>query len=180
MAVINFKHSHLAKAAFPLLCTLALSGCGLTQSVSDGTVAMTHAIFYKSIKTLHLDFTTRSAVNSDEGDVPLATLLRVYQLKDRKAFEQADYQQLLTQADSTLKDDLLAQRDVTVMPGGSVSLDVPLDPDAKFVAIVGLFRSPDLKNNRWRLVLERNDLDPDDARVISLGKGDLTLKPIED
>lgn len=180
MAVINFKLSPLAKAAVPVIFTLALSGCGLTQSVSDGTVAMTRSIFYKSIKTLHLDFTTRSAVNSDEGNVPLATLLRVYQLKDRKGFDQADYQQLLTQAESTLAGDLLAQRDVTIMPGGSVSLDVPLDPEARFVAVVGLFRSPDLKNNRWRLVLDRNDLDPDDARVITLGNGDLTLKPLKE
>jgi len=175
MAVINFK-----QAAFPFVCVALLSGCGLTQSVSDGTVAVTKSIFYKTIKTLHLDFTTRSVVNSDEGNVPLATMLRVYQLKERKVFDQADYQTLLTQADTVLKADLLAQRDVTVMPGGSASLDMPMDPDAKYVAVVGLFRSPNLQQNSWRLVLERNDLDADDARVITLGNGDLQLKPRKD
>ncbi|MDF7628790.1 type VI secretion system lipoprotein TssJ [Pantoea sp. Al-1710] len=171
MAVINFKF-----AAVTMIGVALLSGCGLTQSVSEGTASMTRSIFYKKITTLHLDFTTRSGVNSDEGDVPLATLLRVYQLKDRQAFDKADYQTLLTQADSTLKGDLLAQRDVTVMPGGSVSLDVPMDKEAKYVAVVGLFRSPDLQKNSWRLVLDRDDLDADDARVIVLGNGDLALK----
>lgn len=45
---------------FPLVAlaagiTLMLAGCGLTQKVTDGTVAVTKSIFYKQVKTLHLD-----------------------------------------------------------------------------------------------------------------------------
>ncbi len=39
-----------------------LSGCGLTQRVTDGTKEVASAIFYKQIKTLHLDFVSRSAL----------------------------------------------------------------------------------------------------------------------
>ncbi|HCN95723.1 MAG TPA: type VI secretion system lipoprotein TssJ, partial [Leclercia sp.] len=38
------------------LCLAAtLTGCGLTQKISDGTVAATKSIFYKQVKTLHMD-----------------------------------------------------------------------------------------------------------------------------
>jgi len=36
------------------------------------------------IKMLHLDFEPRAAANADEAQMPLATMVRVYQLKDRQ------------------------------------------------------------------------------------------------
>lgn len=161
------------------LCSL-LAGCGLTQTVSDGTVSMTKAIFYKKIKVLHLDFEPRSAANADEAQTPLATMVRVYQLKDRQKVDAADYQKLLRDADSLLKEDMLESKSLLVMPKGSVSLNVPMNEEAKYVAVVGLFNRPDMKNNAWRLVLSRDDLDPDKPRTIELGNGYLTLVPVKE
>ncbi|MDK9605817.1 type VI secretion system lipoprotein TssJ [Lelliottia wanjuensis] len=161
------------------LCSL-LAGCGLTQTVSDGTVSMTKAIFYKKIKVLHLDFETRSAVNADEAQTPLATMVRIYQLKDRQKVDAADYQKLLRDADSLLKEDMLESKSLLVMPKGSVSLNVPMNEEAKYVAVIGLFNRPDMKNNAWRLVLNRDDLDPDKPRTIELGSGYLTLVPVKE
>ncbi|SQC93470.1 Uncharacterized protein conserved in bacteria [Cedecea neteri] len=48
----------------PLLA-LSLAGCGLTQSVSDGTKSAFTSVFYKKIKVLHLDFTAREELNTD-------------------------------------------------------------------------------------------------------------------
>jgi type VI secretion system protein VasD len=45
--------------ALTLIACSLLAGCGLTQTVTDGTVSITKSIFYKKIKTLHLDFTPR-------------------------------------------------------------------------------------------------------------------------
>nr|WP_154325187.1 type VI secretion system lipoprotein TssJ [Pantoea sp. 201603H] len=161
------------------LCSL-LAGCGLTQTVTEGTVSMTKAIFYKKIKVLHLDFEPRAAANADEAQTPLATMVRVYQLKDRQKVEAADYQKLLRDADSTLKEDMVASKSLLVMPKGSVSLNMPMDEDAKYVAVIGLFNRPEMKNNTWRLVLSRDDLDPDKPRTIELGKGSLTLVPVKE
>ena len=36
-----------------VMLSLSLSGCGLTQKVTDGTVAVTKSIFYRQVKTLH-------------------------------------------------------------------------------------------------------------------------------
>ena len=73
-----------------LLLAFMLTGCGLTQRVSDSTTSVAKAIFYKQVKTLHLDLTARAALNPDEDGMPLATDVWVYQLKDRQAFEKAD------------------------------------------------------------------------------------------
>ncbi|MDY1038674.1 type VI secretion system lipoprotein TssJ [Lelliottia sp. CFBP8978] len=166
--------------ALTLVACSLLSGCGLTQTVTDGTVSLTKSIFYKHIKTLHLDFTPRTAVNADGAQTPLATMVRVYQLKDRKGVDAADYQTLLRNADTVLKEDVLASKELLVMPNGSVSLNMPMDENAQFVAVVALFNRPDMKDNRWRKVLTRDDLDPDKPRTIELGDGWLSLVPVKE
>lgn len=165
------------------LSALLLAGCGLTQSVADGTASVTKSIFYKQIKTLHLDFSAREALNTDANDMSalsVPTLVRVYQLRDSKAFEQLDYQSLLVDGDASLKADLLSEREVVVKPGTGASLNMPMEKEAKFVAVVGLFRMPDMQKNSWRLVIDREDLLPDAPRIIELRNNALSLKPVKD
>lgn len=165
------------RRALMLIACCLLAGCGLTQTLTDGTISLTKSIFYKKIKMLHLDFSPRRAINADGVQMPLATMLRIYQLKDRKLIDTADYQMLLGHADTLLKDEILASKALLVMPEGSISLNMPLDEKARFVAVIGLFNRPDLSQNRWRLVLGRAELDPDKARIIELGDGWLNLLP---
>ncbi len=65
--------------------------------------------------------------------------------KDRQTFDRLVYQQLLEEGDILLAADLLASRDVVIGPGGDASLNMPLEAEATFVAVVGLFRHPDTK-----------------------------------
>ena len=159
--------------------TIMLGGCGLKQKVTDGTVAMTQSIFYKQVKTLHLDIRAREAVNSNARGEALSTVVRIYQLKDRKTFDTTDYPSLFTDDSRTLNADLLAEKDIHLQPGGAVTVDMPMDDSAKFVAVAGMFISPDQVNNTWRVVIARNELDPDKARVIEAGNNQLTLKATE-
>lgn len=165
------------------LITLSLAGCGLTQTVTDGTVAMTKSIFYKQIKILHLDFTTREALNTDDREnnsLSEPVLVRVYQLRERTVFDKSVYQQLVKDGETTLQADLLASRDLVVKPGGDATLDMPMEKDAKFVAVVALFRHPDMEKNSWKLVLDREELDPDKPRVIELNQQILRLLPVKE
>ncbi|SQC93471.1 Uncharacterized protein conserved in bacteria [Cedecea neteri] len=107
-------------------------------------------------------------------------LLRIYQLKDNKTFDKMVYQQLLKDGESLLGADLLASRDVVLKPGGDVSLDMPMEADTRFVAVVGLFRDPDSEKETWKLTLDREALDPDKPRVIEAGKNRLTLIPVKE
>ena len=113
----------------PLL-TFSLAGCGVTQSVTDGTKSAFNAVFYKKIKVLHLDFTAREALNTDSREnhsLSEPVVVRIYQLKDRKTFDKTVYQQLLQDDSTILKDDMLASRDVVVKPGGDANLDMPME-----------------------------------------------------
>lgn len=158
-----------------------LSGCGLTQTMSDATTSTAKAIFYKKVKTLHLDFTGRAAMNTDMSDMrglSVPTVVRVYQLRDNKTMDKATYDSVLNDADNLLRVDLLDQQAMVIKPGEGAQLNVPLDQDAQFVTVVALFRTPDTQMNTWRLTLPRDDLDPDRARVIELGNNRLTLQPL--
>lgn len=157
-----------------------VTGCGLTQKVSEGTVSLTKSIFYKEIKTLHLDLSAREAANKNAQGIALSTVVRIYQLKDRKAFDSANYQSLFAQDSTVAKADLLAQRDVRVRPGESVTVDIPFENEAQYVAVAGMFISPDQSEDSWRVVLRREDLDPDKARVIELNSQALFLLMQED
>lgn len=173
----------LIKRLSLLLLPSLLAGCGLTQSVSDGTASVVKSVFYKQVKTLHLDITARQALNTDgQENTSLSEplMVRVYQLKDRKIFDKTVYQQLLTQGDEAPGADLLASRSLVVKPGEDVSLDMPLDEKAQFVAVVALFRAPEMAKNSWKRVLSRDELDPDRPRVIEAEQNRLILQPLKD
>lgn len=175
----------LTKTTRWLLSMLAfsLTGCGMVQDVADGTKSIYTTMFNKKIKMLHLDFTAREALNTDareSNSLSEPVVVRVYQLKDRKAFDKTVYQQLLKDGETILKDELLASRDVVVKPGGDANLDMPMEEDTQFVAVVGLFRHPDMVNNTWKQVIKRNDLDPDKPRILEAGNNHLTLQPLRD
>ncbi len=164
-----------------LMMLAALGGCGLVQTVADGTTSTAKAIFYTQVKTLHLDFSARTALNTDTKDlngVSAATLVRVYQLRDSKAVEQASYDGLLADDDQLLASALLDKHAVVVRPEKGAQLSMPLDKDARFVTVVALFRNPDTQLHTWRLTLARDDLDPDRARLIELGDNRLTLRAL--
>ncbi|WP_416347584.1 type VI secretion system lipoprotein TssJ [Acerihabitans sp. TG2] len=162
-----------------LLLALLLSGCGLTQSVSDGTKSVARSLFYKQVKTLHLDFVARAELNPDDDGTPLATNVWVYQLKDSQVFEKADYTTLLSNASNVLNTCLLAEKDVWIRPGSNVSVTVPMDESAQYVAIVAQFRTPDNQKGSWRIVLTRDELDPDKARVIEFVQSAMILQPVK-
>nr|WP_286037529.1 type VI secretion system lipoprotein TssJ [Enterobacter cloacae] len=167
----------------PALLAFSLTGCGVTQGITDGTRSAFNSVFYKKIKVLHLDFTAREALNTDSREsnsLSEPVVVRVYQLKDRKAFDKTVYQQLLMDGDTILKADLLATRDVVVKPGGDANLDMPMEEGAQFVAVVGLFRHPDIVNNTWKQVIQREDLDPDKPRILEAGNNHLALQPLKE
>ncbi len=64
---------------------------------------------------------------------------------------------------------------IRVRPGESVTVDIPLEKEAQYIAVAGMFISPDQTEDSWRVVLSREDLEPDKARVIELKSQGLAL-----
>lgn len=56
---------------------------------------------------------------------------------------------------------------------------MPLETAAQYVAVAGMFIAPDRVKDSWRLVLTRDDLDPDKPRIIEAGRNRLTLQPLK-
>lgn len=158
---------------------LSLTGCGLTQTVKDGAVSAAQAIFTKKVTVLRLDFSAREALNTDareNNSLSEPLVVRVYQLKDRKTLDGMVYQQLAEEDERLLKESLLASRSLVLKPGGSVSLTMPIETESQFVAVVGFFRHPDMAKNSWKMVLGREELNPDAPRLIDAGGQALTLR----
>lgn len=167
----------------PLILTalgVVLSGCGLTQTVTEATTSTAKAVFYKQVTTLRLDFSGRPAMNTDavnSNALAVPTLVRVYQLRDAKAVQAATYENLLKDSNIVLQADLLDERSVVVLPGEGAQLAVAMDKAAQYVAVVALFRHPDSQQATWRLLLTRDDLDPDRPLLIDLQGNTLSQRP---
>lgn len=172
--------SRFCTASLLCLCVPLLSSCGLYQKTKQGTQSVAKAIFWRQVETLHLSFAARSAINVDDAQQAMPLRIRVLQLNDRKTFDNTEYADLLTQVDVALKDSLVTQRQLSVYPGQTMNLDIPMDEKAQFVAVVGLFRKPDRTRGSWKQVLSREDLDPDEPRVIEVRNYTLLLKPVKE
>lgn len=122
---------------------LLLSGCGAWQSVSDASSNAYRAVFFKQVKVLDVDLTARAAMNPDDAGRPTSVAVRVYQLKDRKMFDAASYDDLLKNDRTVLAQDLQADMSATVSPGASSSLSQPMQRETKYVAVVALYRVPE-------------------------------------
>lgn len=151
-----------------MLATACLAGCGVAQSVKDGTVDAAKWAFTTQVKTLNLDLTSRAALNPNGAGQSLSTVVRIYQLKDSKTFGTLDYAQLQSSDLQELKVDLLATKDVVLRPNASASVSEPMNEDAEFVGVVAFFRGAD-KESTWKLTIPKKQwkkTDPVQVRVV--------------
>lgn len=152
--------------------SLGLAACGAWQSVSDGTASAYNAVFHKTVKTLDVDLSARASLNSGSGDQPYSVSVRIYQLKDRKAFDAAAYDDLLQNDHTVLAQDLQDMASVVVTPGGAVNVSQPMRADTQYVAIVAFFRDAGSATN-WRRVFSKKSLSADDPLKLQLVGSDL-------
>lgn len=157
---IRFAISTVASA-------LLLSACGAWQSVSDASSNAYQAAFFKQVKVLNVDLSAREALNPDDTGRPMSVAVRVYQLKDRRVFDGASYEDLLKSDRTVLAKDLQAGMDSVLNPGASASLTQPMQPDTKYVAIVAFYRHPG-HGDGWKYVIEKKKLDADKPLKLEL------------
>ncbi|MDT8840353.1 type VI secretion system lipoprotein TssJ [Paraburkholderia fungorum] len=153
--------NHLTRANLAVLAScVLLTACGAWQTVSDGTSSAYHAVFYKQVKTLNVDLTARASLNPDETNRSTSVAVRVYQLKDRKLFDAASYDDLLKNDRTVLAQDLQTSIATVVNPGASASLSQPMQADTRYIAIVAFYRDPGA-DGAWRRVVAKKDLSAD-------------------
>lgn len=108
-----------------------LSGCGMWQSTKETIGGMTRAIFVTKVKQMNLVIESRAALNENEQGQSLPVVMRVYQLKDAKVFENTAYVSLLNDDSALLKAELLDSMEITLVPDASMALSVPMAADAR-------------------------------------------------
>ncbi|WP_414451438.1 type VI secretion system lipoprotein TssJ [Burkholderia sp. 22PA0099] len=144
-----------------------LSGCGAWQAVSDASSSAYRATFFKQVKVLDVDLSAREALNPDEAGRATSVAVRVYQLKDRKMFDGASYEDLLKNDRVVLAQDLQASLATVLNPGGAASLSQPMRADTKFIAVVAFYRHPG-SGDGWKFVIEKTKLDADKPLKLEL------------
>lgn len=144
----------------PVALVLSLTGCGAVQLAKETVVNTTRAIFIAQTTRLKLDLVAREAINNDEKDQPRSVVIRVYQLKDAKAFDSLAYDKVLNEDAAIPRDTRLATKELVLRPGATVSLDEPLDKAAQAVVVTAFFRREAGKGS-WALVIPREQLSDD-------------------
>ncbi|MDR5665628.1 type VI secretion system lipoprotein TssJ [Burkholderia cenocepacia] len=154
-------------AVSTVLSVLLLSACGAWQSVSDASSSAYRAVFFKQVKVLNVDLSAREALNPDDAGRATSVAVRVYQLKDRKTFDGASYEDLLKNDRTVLAQDLQANLGAVLNPGAAASLTQPMQADTKYVAIVAFYRNPG-NGDGWKYVIEKKQLDADKPLKLEL------------
>ena len=87
-------------------------------------------------------------VNPDRAGRPSPIVVRVYELKAVAAFNGADFFSLFDNEQATLSGELVGREEFQLQPAETRQYRRQLQPDTKFIGVVGAFR--DLEQSRWR------------------------------
>ena len=87
-------------------------------------------------------------VNPDRAGRPSPIVVRIYELKSVAAFNGADFFALFDNEGAALSGELVGREEFQLQPGETRQYRRQLQPDTKFIGVVGAFR--DLEQSRWR------------------------------
>jgi type VI secretion system protein VasD len=90
------------------------------------------------------------AANPDLNGRASPVVVRVYELRSPAAFSGADFFSLFEKESETLAGDLVGREEYVLRPAETRPYRRQLQPDTKFIGVVGAFR--DLEHSRWRQV----------------------------
>jgi type VI secretion system protein VasD len=100
---------------------------------------------------VRVDVTASESVNPDESGQSLPTVVRIVQLTQPVRAEEAEFAQLWEQLDETLGDQLVQKKEVTVFPSKVEHVAIELDPKARYLVGMAVFRVP--TGSQWRTIV---------------------------
>jgi type VI secretion system protein VasD len=131
--MISSKRSHVA-AAFLLVTCAALTACG---GPPKPTVSKATLVAAKD-------------ANPDSSGRASPVVIRLYQLKEEGAFNNADFFTLYDKEKETLGASIVAREEFELRPGETRELEFKIAPEARFVGAIAGFR--DIRNAKWKVV----------------------------
>ncbi|WP_395344129.1 type VI secretion system lipoprotein TssJ [Ningiella sp. W23] len=100
-------------------------------------------------------------INPDINGRPSSVLLRVYQLKSKRNFENARYEDIFSQGQHTLGAEFLSVDEYLIDPNTNMQIELEVLEASRFIGIAVGFRSINATN--WRTVIampEKSSLNP--------------------
>jgi type VI secretion system protein VasD len=94
------------------------------------------------------------SLNVDDQGQALAVLVRIYKLRSPDAFLKAPYESFgdADKEKATLNEDLIASRELQLLPGQRHEAIDKIAREAPYVGVVALYRNP--SGNRWRYAFD--------------------------
>lgn len=102
----------------------------------------------KAPAQLRVDVAATSSANRGPSGQALPIVVRVYELKAQGAFSGADFFSLYDRESETLGAELIAREELTLAPGQSAQIRKPLNPETRYLGVLGAFR--DIDRAVWR------------------------------
>jgi len=148
--------SHRKSLLAGILIPLMLSACGGPKMIA-----------------IHGEST--AGLNRDAQGKPLSVVVHIYQLRSAEAFNRMTMDALLagkTEQD-LLGNTLISSKELTMIPGKSVTDSETIGEETRYVGVVGFFRRPD--PGYWRLLF---DADAIKSRGLVFKAADCFLQPV--
>ncbi len=97
---------------------------------------------------VNIGLNSNESLNPDRKGDPLPVVIRVYQLNDKGAFQSATFNQIWKNDESILGKTLLSRNELILNPNSKDEIEVDRHEEAKYLAIVAIFRNP--IERKWR------------------------------
>ncbi|WP_394387777.1 type VI secretion system lipoprotein TssJ [Roseateles sp. BYS87W] len=168
MGVMKRLFTSPASRVIPIALAGLVSGCGsLGGDAMDKTlqaIGLQKPPVADSLKDVPLPPTHRNVtlrlhagaiLNTDPSGRPLATVVRVYRLKNTDSFLQSPYESFHSDTSSKpppYMQDVIDVRELVLTPGQSAESIEKLGMDVGAIGVVALFRAP--QTNRWKFVFD--------------------------
>lgn len=121
-----------------LLGMLLLAGCSTLSPYSSKT-------------KLDLTLTGGHELNPDVHGRASPLVMRLLELKNPAAFENADFFSLYERGKDILAQDLIAIEELELLPGQTQKLQLTVNNDSRYIGVLAAYR--DLPETQWRYVV---------------------------
>lgn len=99
---------------------------------------------------INIQFTTSSYINPDFKNRSLPVLIRIYQLSQADAFNEATFHQLWLYDEQILGASLIKRQEIELNPNSLLVVKLTPEKNAHYLGIIALYRNP--KHSQWRLI----------------------------
>lgn len=146
---------------------MSLAGCAAIGAVSSvaqvasfalGVAGITKPSDPNATKDMPLKIQAGSALNTDVSNHSFSVVIRIYQLKQSSAFQQAFYNIFLDplKEKEAFGSDVIAVKEIALIPGQTFISTEKISGTTDSIGIVALFHAP--ASARWKLTFPTKDL----------------------